>query len=690
MPRHVWSDEAGPPAAASPPSGPDARLVRLRLMLVGLTISLWASAVFVRLVHLQVFARESLERQAARQSERTIRLDPRRGRILDRNGRELAVSVDVDSIYADPQLIDDPAATAAALARVLQLDPQARERLLQRFEGRRAFAWVRRKVDPVTARAVRELDLDGVDFLTETRRYYPRRELASHVLGYVGIDNKGMSGVEYAFDDAISGQAAKVVIRTDARRRPTGIAEKPSTDGNTVVLTIDERIQHVAERELARAVKQTQAISGFVAVLEPRTGEVLALANRPTFNPNHFGDFPRSDRRNRAVLDAFEPGSIFKIITAAAGLESGVVVPDEIIDCGNGSIDVAGTRINDHAVFTRLAFRDVIAHSSDVGVIRVAQRVGAEGFDRYVRRFGFGEPTEVGLPGEASGILRPTSRWSALSLASLSFGQEIGVTALQMTSAVGAVANGGYLMRPRIVRQIEDPSGRVVQQFKPLAVRRVLEPETVDTLTAILRSVVTSGTGRRAAISGYSVAGKTGTAQKIDASGGYSMIDHVASFVGFAPVSRPAVVVLVSLDTPRGPNNEGGDVAAPVFARVTEMALRYLAIPPDDSSRVIRMVPWSPEHVTRVSSPAPEPPPPPSAGPGRMPDLRGRSAREAAIAAARRGLIVELSGSGRVVEQSPAPGAEIASGGACRLVLSPDPPPAPNPERAPGRSTEAS
>jgi cell division protein FtsI (penicillin-binding protein 3) len=366
-----------------------------------------------------------------------------------------------------------------------------------------------------------------------------------------------------------------------------------------------------------------------------------------------------------------------------------VVSPDEMIDCGNGSIEIAGIRINDHAVFTRLPFRGVIAHSSDVGVIRVAQRVGAEGFDAYVRRFGFGSPTDVGLPGEASGILRPTSRWSALSLASLSFGQEIGVTALQMTAAVGAVANGGYLMRPRIVRRIEDPDGRVVQDFKPLAVRRVLEPETVDTLTAILREVVTSGTGRQAAIAGYSVAGKTGTAQKVDASGAYSMIDHVASFVGFAPVSRPAVVVLVSLDTPRGPKNEGGDVAAPVFARVTETALRALAVPPDDASRVIRMVPWTPERLTRIARRAPEPLPAPSAAPGRMPDLLGRSAREAAIAAARRGLIVELSGSGRVVEQSPAPGVEIASGGACRLILSPDPPP-PEPEPPGRRSAEAS
>jgi cell division protein FtsI (penicillin-binding protein 3) len=646
-------------------------LVRLRLMLVALTASLWALGIGVRLVELQVLGRASFARQAARQSERTINLDPRRGPILDRNGRQLAVSVDAESLYAVPQDVDDAPRTATALARALELDAAGRKELLAQLQKSKAFVWIKRKVDPAKAARVRELQLDGVGFLTENRRYYPKRELAAHVLGYVGVDNVGMSGVEYAFDEAIRGRAAKVLVRTDARRRPVGVTEKPSTDGHSVVLSIDEAIQYAAETELDRAMAETQSAAGVVLVVEPQTGEILALANRPSFNPNRFGAYPSSRWRNRAVADSFEPGSVFKIVTAAAALQERVVAADEVLDCGKGSVEIAGVRINDHAVFDQLTFRDVIARSSDVGVIRVAQRLGREHFGRYVRDFGFGTPTGVELPGEAAGLLRPTSRWSALSLPSMSFGQEVGVTALQLVMAAGAVASGGYLMRPLIVRQVEDAEGRVTRAAKPLAVRRVLEPETVDVLTELLKAVVRYGTGKRAAIPGYVVAGKTGTAQKVDASGRYSMVDHVASFVGFVPASRPALVVLVSLDTPQGLHNEGGDVAAPVFARVAERALRHLQVPPDDEERVLRMLPYRPE-LTRVAY-HPDPPAGLGAvepeGPPRMPDLRGRSAREAAISAARRGLIVELRGSGRVRSQSPDPGVEIEPGMTCVLVL---------------------
>jgi cell division protein FtsI (penicillin-binding protein 3) len=445
----------------------------------------------------------------------------------------------------------------------------------------------------------------------------------------------------------------------------------------TVVLTIDEAIQHLAERELERAVAESQAAAGVVVVLDPATGELLALANRPTFNPNRFAASTSARWRNRAVVDAYEPGSIFKVITAAAALQERVVSPDELIDCGGGAVEVAGTRINDHAVFFDLSFRDVIARSSDVGVIRVAQRLGRENFNRYMREFGFGVPTGVELPGESSGLLRPPSKWSALSLASLSFGQEVGVTALQMAAAVGAIANGGYLMKPLVVRQVEDTEGTPLRSSRPLTVRRVLDPDTVDTLTEILKAVVTGGTGRRAAIAGYQVAGKTGTAQKVDASGRYSMLDHVASFVGFVPASRPALVVLASLDTPRGPRNEGGDVAAPLFARVAEGALRRLAVPPDDAERVLRPLPYRPL-ASAASFAAGTAAVAPAAlldhgDPALMPDLRGLSAREAALLAARRGLIVQLQGSGRVVAQLPEPGTEVETGIACLLRLSPAP-----------------
>ena len=360
---------------APPPSARE-RMVRLRLMLVTLSACFWVLVIMVRLVQLQVLGRAFFERQAARQSERTINLDPRRGAIVDRNGHPLAVSVDTESIYAVPQDIEDAAGTAAALGRALSLDAAARKDLQAQLEKTRAFVWVRRKVDPAVARAVRGLQLDGVGFLTENRRYYPQRELAAHVIGYVGLDNTGMSGIEYAFESAIRGRAAKVLIRTDARRRALDHTEKPSTDGQTVVLTIDESIQHVVEKELERAVQETGSVAGVAVVMDPRTGEILALANRPTFNPNRFGAYPSSRWRNRAVADAYEPGSMFKIITAAAGLEEKVVDPDEVIDCGHGFLEVAGIRINDHKVFDSLSFRDVMAKSSDVGVARVAQRLG--------------------------------------------------------------------------------------------------------------------------------------------------------------------------------------------------------------------------------------------------------------------------------------------------------------------------
>ncbi len=479
-----------PPALAGEGPTPRERKTRLRLMLLALTISLWALVIGIRLVHLQVLGRDFFEQQGTRQSERTINLDPRRGPILDRGGRPLAVSVDAESLYAVPQDVTDPQATTAALARALSLDPAARREVLAKLQKSRAFVWIQRKVDPSTARRVRDLQLEGIGFLAEHRRYYPQRELGAHVLGYVGLDNTGMSGVEYAFEKEIRGRAAKVVVHTDARRRPVAQAERPSTDGATVVLALHEAIQHVAERELERVVAETQSVAGVVVVVEPFSGEVLAMAGRPTFNPNRYGAYPSSRWRNRSVSDAFEPGSIFKIVTAAAGIQENVVSPGEVLDCGQGRIEISGTVINDHAVFDHLTFAQAVAKSSDIGMIRVAQRLGRDNFARYVRDFGFGAPTGVELPGESGGLFRPTARWSALSLPSLSFGQEIGVTALQITMATAAVANGGYLMKPIMVRRVEDAEGRTVREAKPVVVRRVLEPDTVDTVTEMLRTVV--------------------------------------------------------------------------------------------------------------------------------------------------------------------------------------------------------
>jgi cell division protein FtsI (penicillin-binding protein 3) len=668
--RRPGAPRAGSGPAATTGPGSRERLIRLRLMLVGLSMCLWALVVVARLFALQVLAHDGYARQAARQSERTINLEPRRGPIMDRHGHTLAVSVDAESLYAVPSGIEDKAGTTEALARALELDRAETAELRTQLARNRAFVWVRRKLAPDTAEAIRRLQLPGVGFLKENRRYYPHREMAAHVLGYVGLDDKGMSGVEYALDDQIRGKGAKVVIRIDARRRPVGHTDKPSTEGRGVVLTIDEAIQHVVERELERVVQETGSVAGMAIVMDPRTGEILALANQPTYNPNRFQAAGPARWRNRAVVDAYEPGSIFKIVTAAAGLQEKVVTADEVLDCGGGFIEIAGRRINDHHVFHQLSFRDVMAKSSDVGVIRVAQRVGKEPFERYLHEFGFGSITGVELPGESPGLLRPRERWSALSLPTLSFGQEVGVTALQMTTAVAAVANGGYLMKPSVVKRIVDGEGRTVRATEPAVVRRVLEPETVAVLTGLLEEVVKGGTGVRAAIPGYTVAGKTGTAQKVDASGRYSMIDHWASFVGFAPSRAPAAVVLVSLDEPKGALNEGGHVAAPLFAKIMEATLRRLAVPAEVPERTLRAAAPAGDVVARFAShgTSSEQTAPLD---GVMPDLHGLTAREAAVTAARRGLQVRLEGTGAVVDQVPAAGAMVEPGQGVTLSLEP-------------------
>lgn len=645
----------------------------LRLFFVALCCTVWSLVIVARLFQLQVLDHGRMLKEAQRQSDRTITIKARRGSIVDRNQRPFAISVDAPSIHADPSAISNPRETARLLGRALGYSASEQKDLLTLLRQDRSFVWVKRQVDPAIARSVRELRLVGVDFETESRRYYPKRNLLSPVLGYVGRDSQGMAGLEYALDEDLRGHEAKVTVRRDARRRPTGEFERPPTEGRQVTLTIDERIQHITEDALSAAIRETDSISGVAVVLDPRTGEVLAMSSLPSFNPNRFASFPERDRVNRAIADFYEPGSIFKIITAAAALQEGVVSPLEVIDCGNGFIEIGSTRINDHAVFSSLTFQDVIAKSSDIGVVRVAQRIGPEKFFAFIRAFGFGARTDLGLPGESVGILRGTKSWSSLSLASMSFGQEIGVTAIQMASAAAVIANGGYWMKPYIVKRIEEPWGDVVRDSSPVAERKVIEPETADRVMALLREVVISGTGRRARVEGFDVAGKTGTAQKIGASGRYSMIDHVASFVGFVPASRPALVILVSLDTPKGLRNEGGDVAAPVFSRIASEAVRVLAIPPDDPSRNIRLVAYSPQTVPRTAFAANRSQEVRKLGtddPKIMPDLRGLSLREAALSAAWHGLSIEIHGTGVVARHTPLPGTPIEPGMNCSLSLS--------------------
>jgi cell division protein FtsI (penicillin-binding protein 3) len=508
-------------------------------------------------------------------------------------GRELAVSLDVDSVYGVPTEVGNPRAVARELARILRENPAELEK---RLASDRRFVWLSRKVDPARAAQVRELDREAIGLQTESRRFYPKKTLAGSVLGFTNIDNKGIEGVELWYDSALRGTDGLVLAEKDARGRTVfpgghGFQFRQPRPGKDVTLTLDEVIQHIAEKELDRGLAEAKARGGVCIVMQPRTGEVLALSVRSTlrgrgaFNPNEPKQYRPEEWRNRAVTDAFEPGSIFKVVTAAAALEERVVVPQERIDCSAGQIQVADRVIRDAHQNGVLSFADVIAESSNVGTIKVAQRLGKARFAKYISAFGFGRKTGVDLPGEIPGLAKDHRLWSGVSLASIAIGQEIGVTPIQMAAAFSAIANGGTLMRPYLVSEVRDPkepAGGERTLFGPVEAGRVVSEGTSRTLRQILQRVVEAGTGQKAKPAGYTAAGKTGTAQKIDQrTGQYSKEDFVSSFVGFAPAGAPKLVIVVMVDSPVGVS-WGGSVAAPVFKAVAEQSLAYLQVPPDD------------------------------------------------------------------------------------------------------------
>ena len=557
-----------------------------RLYLLAGALCLWVVIIAVRLVQLQVVDYGEFAQRAQRQQQRTIEVAPRRGVIYDRNGQELAMSVNVDSVFAVPSEIPDQATAAALLANVLGTDP---EDILTRLKSSRAFCWIARKLDAPTSQRIRALNLRGIYFQKESKRYYPKRELAAQALGYVGLDDEGLGGIERSYNAKLRGAPGKMLISLDARRRWFGRVEREPLPGQSLVLTLDEKIQYIAERELEAAMRQTRAEAGTIIVQNPRTGEILALASRPTFNPNTFQKATPEALKNRAVSDIYEPGSTFKIVTLAAALEEKVTRPDELIDCQMGSITLNGVRIRDHKAFGTLTVPQILIHSSDVGAIKLGLRLGEERFDRYIRAFGFGSQTGVELPGETRGLARPVNRWSKVSIGAISMGQEIGISALQLASMVSTIANDGVWMPPRMVAQVAAPATPLENvSYKPAGGRRVVSTLTAVEMKKMMQRVVAEGTGRRAILDGYTVGGKTGTAQKIDpATRAYSRWKHVASFAGFAPVNNPAITVAVILDSPLGPH-EGGQVSAPVFQRVTQQVLAYLNVPHDVEPRSVR------------------------------------------------------------------------------------------------------
>ncbi|HWY27066.1 MAG TPA: penicillin-binding transpeptidase domain-containing protein [Candidatus Angelobacter sp.] len=552
------------------------RSPRLRWLAVWVLAVVWMVAVLARVSYLQLFCYGEYFARAQRQQQRTFEISPKRGQILDRKGRELAVSLPMDSVFADPADLSDAEMVARLLSRVLDVPADELETKI-----RDAHTPVRlaKKLSPETVERINAMNLRGVFFQKENRRVYPQRELAAHVLGFVDVDEKGLGGIEHSLDKLIRGRPGRVMVMADGRRHWYDRREAAADPGASVVLSIDETIQYIAEKELTRAIEQTQAKNGVVVVQDPNSGELLAVANWPTFDPNSAGAYPDEVRMDRAVTAAYEPGSTFKLITLAGAIENGITNPNELIDCQMGTILVAGRLIHDHKPFGILSVRDVLAQSSDVGTIKIALRLGGPKFYDVIRDFAIGQSTGIELPGENRGLLRPIENWSANSIGSLAMGQEVSATPVQMVSAVSAIANGGLLYRSRVVHEIRgDAPGALRTHPAPT---QATDSRTAATIREMMESVILNGTGKPAKLNGYTAAGKSGTAQKIDpATGHYSKNQYVASFVGFAPVNEPVLTILVALDSPIGAHF-GGDVGGPVFKHIAEQALAYLDVPHD-------------------------------------------------------------------------------------------------------------
>ena len=639
------------------------RTLRSRLGVAAAMLLLWSSAIEARLVYLQVVRHADLAARAERQQMHTLTSPAKRGEIVDRRGHVLAYSVDADTIYADPGDIGDAAKTADALCGALDdCTRDEKQELRERLTRKKSFAYVRRQVSPDQARRVAALQLEGIGFLKENRRFYPNKDLAAHVLGYVGLDNGGLSGIEAAYDSLIKGKPGAVLVQTDAKRHAFSRIERPATAGASLELTIDEYLQHVVERELKAGVEENRAAGASAIVMDPWTGEILAMANYPTFNPNAYRQADDRERRNRAIQDLYEPGSTFKIVTASAALEQKIVSPTELINVSGGSIHLGSRVVHDTHDYGVLSFTDVIVKSSNVGAIRVGLRVGADRMSEYVRRFGFGRRVSPDFPGETPGIVWNPAKLTDSALASVSMGYQIGVTPLQMAAAVSSVANGGQLFEPRVVRAVIRDGQRIPVPNK--VVNRTITPDVAAELTAIMEGVVDRGTATTAQIAGYTVAGKTGTAAKL-INGHYSKSDYNASFVGFVPSRKPAFTIIVVTDSAHGPHGAfGGPVSGPVFKRIAEAALRYYGVPPTINPPPPLLVARHEEEV--LEQPASVPIEAPAVittvnavNGSTVPDLAGMSARDALRVLARLGIASRLRGTGVVVQQQPAAGTPV-------------------------------
>ena len=668
-----------PATAATAPGRYATTRRRMRTLEWGLVV--WALVVVTRLYWLQVVDHHWLETRAQQQQQKTVAVSAERGTIYDRNLTPLAMSLPVESLFANPKLVPDPKQEAAELATQLGMDQRE---LARNLDSKRTFVWVARKITADQARAVEALHLPGIYSEPATRRFYPKGELAASVLGYVGVDGEGLGGVEHSWDSVIHGQDGRAVVEVDAHRQGYGQVERAPEEGESLILTLDQNLQYIAQQELDRRVAETHARSGVAVVEDPRTGEILALANSPGFNPDEAASTPAARLGDAAVSSPYEPGSVFKLVTLSGALQQGLITPDEMIDCQMGSIKVGGRIIHDHAKFGVISVTDILKHSSDVGAIKIGEKLGDQEMYRYIRAFGFGAPTGIKLPGESRGIVRPPQRWTAMSIGAVSMGQEVAVTPVQVVAMLSTLANGGVYHAPRVVLgKFRGAAPAQAPAFTPAPGRQVVSPLVANEMKQMMAQVVLAGTATQARLNGYTAAGKTGTAQKVDPGGHrYSTHNYISSFGGFAPINDPALTILVVIDSPQG-GHEGGPTAGPVFKAIAERALPYLGVAHDVPVLANPAAPSiaaqdAVEESEELDAPAVETPLPAataptppagrvvvavgSAGQVAMPDFSGQTVRAVSAECARLGLALSLQGNGVARAQTPAPGTRLSAG----------------------------
>ncbi|MPZ77877.1 MAG: PASTA domain-containing protein [Deltaproteobacteria bacterium] len=619
-----------------------------------------------RAFQLQVLQGDKLMRLGQRQHLKEWTVLPRRGAVVDRAGEPLALSLEAQSVYARPQRLQNSARAGRDLAGILKINPAE---LKRKLSAAKSFVWIKRQIAPGEARQIQALNSEGIGMFYEPRRYYPQGQLAGQVIGFVGRDSEGLEGLELRYNDYIRGETGSSVAERDALGRRVlveGVEGLQIPPGGDIHLTLDTTLQHLAEKELEASITKYRAKAGVAIAVEPRTGEILALANYPTFNPNNYSKESAEHRRNRAVTDSFEPGSTFKTILAAAALEEGIVDKEDLFFCEEGKYRYAGRIIHDTHPYGWLPFHKILQVSSNIGFTKVADKLNKERFFKYIEKFGFGQVTGVDMTGEVPGLLRRPETWAEIDLATHAFGQGLSATPLQMAMAYAAIANGGFLMRPYVVKRAMSPKGEVLMENQPHVVRRVISEKTARSLASMLKEVTDEGgTGTMASVEGFEVAGKTGTAQKVDlVNGGYDARKRVASFVGFAPADDPRLVLMVLVDEPQV-NVYGGVVAAPIFRNIARGALRHLGIaaktpalipaPVADTEIPLRRLPKR-NSQTIVDA-------------GATPDFLGLSLREAVEKARKLNLRVKMHGNGYVVKQSPGPGGRWHDNGVLVLNL---------------------